>query len=366
MTADGRFRVDVGGSTPLLVVDIERVDANIGRLQDALRPRDVALRPHAKTHKSVAIARRQLAAGAHGLTVGTLGEAEVFVGAGLLDLFVAYPIWAEGDSARRLRELHDAAELRIGVDSIAAAERLAAAVAGARRPLRVLVELDSGGHRTGVPSAEAAIEVAAVARGLGLAVEGLFTHGGHSYAVDAAPGAAADEVATLESAAEALAAAGIDAPTLSAGSTPTMLAAATGRVNEIRAGTYVYGDRQQWALGAIGQEGMATYVVATVVSVAPDRFVLDAGAKSLTKDRADWLDGYGYLPAYPDAVPARLSDYHGVVVPPDGSPRPALGERVAVVPNHVCPVVDLFDAFSAVLPDGSVERWPVDARGRSG
>lgn len=101
------------------------------------------------------------------------------------------------------------------------------------------------------------------------------------------------------------------------------------------------------------------------MSAHADRVVIDAGAKALTKDRADWLEGHGHLPAYPEAIVERLSDYHGVVRIPPGSPRPARGERVAVVPNHVCPVIDLVSTFVAVLPDGRVEHWPVDARGRS-
>jgi len=145
-----------------------------------------------------------------------------------------------------------------------------------------------------------------------------------------------------------------------------MTEAAAGRVNEIRAGTYVYGDRQQWALGAMAPGALAVVVAATVVSVAGDRLVLDAGAKALTKDRPDWLEGFGHLPGYPDVVIERLNDYHGVARVTAGSARPALGEVVTIVPNHVCPVVDLFDTVWAVAPDGSVERWPVDARGRSG
>lgn len=351
--------------TPAVVVYVDRVRSNIERLQAVLDRRRVALRPHAKTHKSVRIARLQLDAGARGLSVGTVGEAETFALAGIRDLFLAYPIWAEGPKAERIRALHDAVDLSVGVDSAQGAERLAAAVAGGRRPLRVLVELDSGQHRTGVPSPEDAVAVATAARAAGLVVTGVFTHGGHSYRPGRSAAAALDEVATLEAAAAALGAAGFEIATISAGSTPTMTDAAQGRVNEIRAGTYVLGDRQQWRLGAIDGAGIAAVVAATVVSAHADRVVIDAGAKALTKDRADWLEGHGHLPAYPEAIVERLSDYHGVVRIPPGSPRPARGERVAVVPNHVCPVIDLVSTFVAVLPDGRVEHWPVDARGRS-
>ena len=355
-----------GIDTPAVVVDLARMEGNIARLQDELDRRGVALRPHAKTHKSVRVAQLQIRAGARGITVGTLGEAEVFAAAGLRDLFIAYPVWADGPKAGRLRDLHDAAELRVGVDSVAGAERLAAAVAGARQPLTVLVETDSGLHRTGVAAPAAAVDVAVAARRAGLVVAGVFTHGGHSYRPGERAAVAAQEVASLEAAAGALESAGIEVGTISAGSTPTMVEAATGRVNEIRAGTYVLGDRQQWVLGTIPPEGVAAFVAATVVSEAPGRVVLDAGAKALTKDRADWLDGFGLMPAYPDGVIERLNDYHGMTGFPAGARRPSLGEVVAVAPNHVCPVIDLFDDFWVVAGDGSAERWPVDARGRSG
>lgn len=355
-----------GLDTPALVVFVERVAANVAGLQRALDRRGVALRPHAKTHKSVRIARLQLEAGARGITVGTLGEAEVFAAARITDLFLAYTLWAEGPKAARLRALHDVADLRVGVDSTAGAGRLAAAVAGARRPLRVLVELDSGLHRTGVATSDAAVAVAEAARARGLLVDGVFTHGGHAYRPGSAGAAALDEVTTLEAAARALGAAGFEIATVSAGSTPTMTRSAIGPVTEIRAGTYVLGDRQQVVLESIAPDGIAAVVAATVVASAADRVVLDAGAKALTKDRAEFLDGYGVLPAYPSAVIERLNDYHAIVRVPAASPRPRLGEVVAVVPNHVCPVVDLFGSFVAVLGDGRTEHWPVDARGRSG
>jgi D-serine deaminase-like pyridoxal phosphate-dependent protein len=354
-----------GLDTPSLVVFVDRVAANVDRLQRSLDLRGVRLRPHAKTHKSVRIARLQLDAGAAGLTVGTIGEAEVFALAGMGDLFIAYPVWAEGPKASRLRALHDSADLRVGVDSVAGAERLAAAVSGSRSPLRVLVELDSGGHRTGVATPVEAEQVAIAARRLGLDVEGVFTHGGHGYRPGAMGSAALDEATTLEAGARALEAAGFEVRTISAGSTPTRELAARGRVNEIRAGTYVLGDRQQWALGAIQAEEIAAAVAATVVSVATDRFVIDAGAKALTKDLPAFVTGYGLLPRWPDAVIESVNDYHGVVSLAGGAVGPRPGDVLTIVPNHICPVVDLVTSFAAVLQDGSWESWPVDARGRN-
>jgi D-serine deaminase-like pyridoxal phosphate-dependent protein len=356
-----------GLDTPRVVVDLVRMDANIRRLQDAMDQRGIAVRPHAKTHKSVAVARRQLAAGARGITVGTIGEAEVFAAAGIDDLFLAYPIWAGGSKGDRVRALHERVpSFRIGIDSAAGARRLAEAVDGVGRPLRVLVEVDPGLHRTGVRSPGVAVDVARAAREARLEVIGVFSHGGHGYAPGALERAGADEVRTLTAAAEALRAAGFEVTTISAGATPTILSAAAGSVNEMRAGTSVYGDRQQWVLGSIPREGCAVAVAATVVSVFDDRIVLDAGAKALTKDRADWLTGFGAIAGYPELVIERLSDYHGVVTGSPGAHRPELGQVVAVIPNHVCPVVDLVDRVVVVDADGSLDEWPVDARGRSG
>ena len=288
----------------------------------------------------------------------------MFAAAGLTDLFIAYPLWVAGSKAGRLRALADVAVLRIGVDSVAGARTLGTSVAGVAHPPRVLIEVDSGDERTGVPTPAEVVDVARAAADAGLHVDGVFTHGGHGYQPGRAAAAGADESRSLSAATDAMAAAGFDVRTISSGSSPTRLLAGS-LVNEVRAGTVVFGDRLQASLGSIGDEDVALVVAATVVSSRQGQFVVDAGAKSLTKDRPSHLAGHGFLPAYPDAVIDRLSDYHGVVVVPDGTPSPAIGEVVAIVPNHVCPVVDLFNEFSVVNADGSIERWPVDARGRS-
>ena len=355
-----------GLDTPTLVVFVERVLANIARLQTDLDARGIALRPHVKTHKSVRIARMQLDAGARGLTVGTLGEAEVMASAGLRDLFLAYPLWAEGAKAARLRALHDNADLRVGIESVAAAERLAAAIAGSRRPLHVSIEVDSGLHRTGVASPDEAVTVARAAAAAGLVVDGVFTHGGHAYRPGAAGAVALDEVSALERTASALDAAGFEVTVVSAGATPTRTLSAAGRVTEIRAGTYALGDRQQVALGAMAPDEPAAVVVTTVVAAKVGRAVLDAGAKALTKDLPSFVEGYGAIPAWPGAIIDKLNDYHGMVSLPAGGARARIGEVVGVVPNHICPVVDLVSSFAAVGADGRVDHWAVDARGRSG
>ena len=164
--------------TPYLVVDRDVLQANLGAMAARARDHGVALRPHAKTHKCLEIARRQLALGAAGLTVATVGEAEVFADGGFTDLFIAYPVWAAGARGPRLRALAERVALRVGADSAEGVELLAHVLAGSEA--EVVVEVDSGHHRTGV-APERAGEVAAAARRCGLGVAGVFTFPGHSY-----------------------------------------------------------------------------------------------------------------------------------------------------------------------------------------
>lgn len=348
-------------STPALVVDRDVLVGNIARMAARMDERGVALRPHAKTHKSLDIASLQVAHGAAGLTVATVGEAEVFAAGGHGDLFIAYPVVAQRDKAERLGRLAESARLSVGVDSIEAGALLAGA--GLAGTVRVMVEIDSGQHRSGVLPAAAGGLAAALAD-LGLEVEGVFTHAGHGYtALDAPPGAARDEVDALEEAVSALSARGLLAARVSAGSTPTALGSARRPVTEERPGTYVFNDRQQVALGAAEAPQVALAVAATVVSTAvPGQVVVDSGTKSLGGDRPAWLEGLGTVPELGGANVVSASECHGIVALGDGPPPP-VGTLVRVVPNHVCPVVNLFDFYEVVSGGEVVDRWPVSARG---
>ena len=178
--------------TPVVVVDLDRTDLRISTMAALMRDRGIALRPHAKTHKSVEIGRRQIAAGATGLTVATIGEAEVFADAGLADLFIAYPLVVRGPAVDRLRLLASRSTLSVGADSEAGLDALAAALSGMETAVRVLIEIDTGGSRTGVRPADAGA-LARHAADLGLTVAGAFTHEGHGYRGGAARGAAGDD-----------------------------------------------------------------------------------------------------------------------------------------------------------------------------
>jgi len=352
--------------TPVVVVDLDRVQTRIEAMAAAMQQRGVALRPHAKTHKSIEVARRQLAAGAAGLTVATIGEAEVFADAGIDDLFVAYPLVPRGPKVDRLRALSERCTLAVGADSVAGLQALANAVRGSSRPPAILIEVDVGGHRTGVPPG-AVGRLAEQAGDLGLSGRGVFTHGGHSYAGRAERNAAAeDEMRGLGAAADSLRAIGIEPVVVSAGSTPTAELSAGGQVTEERPGTYVFDDRQQTFLSGRPLDDVALLVAATVVSHgASNGFVVDAGAKVLAKDVAPYLAGHGSIVGCPEAVIERVNDHHGVVSVPDGIARPAVGDVVWIAPNHVCPVVNLVDELVVARDGRIVDRWAVDARGRN-
>ncbi len=360
--------------TPYLLVDDAVLRRNVDRLADWAAEHGLQVRPHAKTHKCLEVAHRQLGAGAAGLTVATIGEAEVFAEAGVDDLFIAYPLWLSEAKAQRLRTLARRSLdeprrslLRVGVDSIAGARQLAAGLDGV--PVDVLVEVDSGMRRTGV-APEAAGQVAVAARDAGLTVLGVFTFPGHGYG----PGAARQEAAhqeaqALASAAQSLRDNGIEPVVVSGGSTPTVEFAAAGVLTEIRPGVYPFNDAQQWELGSCTPDQLALVAMATVVSEqlptgpnAPTRLVLDAGSKTLGADRPAWTTGFGRLPDVPDARIVSLSEHHAVVEFPPGTEVPALGETVRVAPNHVCSAVNLADELIAQTAGGT-RVWPILARG---
>jgi D-serine deaminase-like pyridoxal phosphate-dependent protein len=344
--------------TPFLLVDADVLEANVTAMSVFARERDLALRPHAKTHKSPSVAALQSAAGATGLTVATVGEAEIFVDAGVEDVFLAYPIWVDAAKGARLRALSARARLTLGIDSVEGARALAAQLRGAR----VLVEVDCGQHRSGIDPT-AAGDLADAVTHAGLDVGGVFTFPGHSYAPGAQAEVAAQEAAALRTAAASLSAHGIEPTVVSGGSTPSVRATDSGVLTEIRPGVYVFGDAQQWELATTTPDRIALTCLATVVSHSGGNVVLDSGSKALGADRSGWASGHGRLLDHPDARVPSLSEHHAVVSWNSAAPLPELGSRLRVVPNHVCTAVNLADELVVVRRGGVVDVWPVAARG---
>lgn len=368
-------------TTPEVMIDVDILDRNIARMAAATQARGLRLRPHAKTHKVLEIAERQLGAGAVGLTVATIGEAEVFAKAGVTDIFIAYPLWVTAHQAARLRDLAEATSITAGVDSAEGATFMGRNLGAAAGRISVLVELDSGHHRSGVRPEDAAA-VARCAADAGLDVAGVFTFPGHSYAPGMPMAAARQEDEALRKGADGLAAAGFTVRTVSGGSTPTASLDRTASiggtapldraaVTELRPGVYVFGDSQQLELGRCDTTDIALTVASTVVSHhrtaagEAGRFIIDAGSKVLGSDRPAWASGYGRLLDHPDARITALSEHHATVEWPQGRALPDRGERLRVIPNHVCLTMNLVDDVCLVREGALAGRWAVAARGKN-
>jgi D-serine deaminase-like pyridoxal phosphate-dependent protein len=353
--------------TPAVVVDLEVLEQNIRRMADSARASGVRLRPHAKTHKIPALGRLQLAAGAVGISLAKVGEAEVFVAEGFEDVFLAYPI-VGAEKARRLLPLSDRARLAIGADSVEGAASVGKVFRAAGRRIGVLLKVDCGYHRVGVAPENAAEMAKRLAELPGITLRGIFTHAGHAYLAsgrDEVDGIARREGEILAAVAESVRAQGLAIDEVSVGSTPTARGAmSVGGVTECRPGNYVYHDASQVSLGTCAIEDCAMTVVATVVSVpASGRAVLDCGSKTLSSDALRPRgEGHGWILGRKSRI-EKLSEEHGVVrVEPGESFR--VGERVRVLPNHACVVSNLHDRVTLAHGDRVEGEWTVAARGR--
>lgn len=354
--------------TPHPVVDLDRLEANLDRMAVYAAAHRLALRPHVKTHKASRIAREQLDRGATGLTCATPRELEVMGDVAGSLLFAYPPVGAH--RVRRLLALPGQLELRVSLDSAEAVDALAAAAAAAGREVQVLIEMDLGMRRVGVGTPG---EMVALARRVTAApplrFEGVAFYPGHIRSGGSEQTAALGELAAgLDAVLGALDRAGLAAATVSGGSTPTAWRShEIPGVTEIRPGTYVYNDRATVQAGYCTRLDCALTVLATVVSTAvPGQAVVDAGAKALGREPrggdARW--GFGELLDRPDVVVSAMSEEHGILDLAATSWRPQVGERVRIVPNHVCIVTHLFDEVAGVRGDEIQERWRVEARGR--
>ncbi len=354
--------------TPAAVVDLGRMERNLQRAADYTRQHGLALRPHVKTHKSPLIAADQLRLGAAGLTCATPFEAEVMSKvAG--DILVAYPPVGAARAARIAR-LAASGSVTVALDSERAIADIASAASEARVVVGVYVELDLGMHRVGLPDAMGAISLARkVIAEPSLEYRGIAFYPGHVREPvadqDAALRALGESLGTVL---EEMKRADVAPKVVSGGSTPTLWRShEIPGVTEIRPGTYVFNDRTTAAVGACERDDCALTVLATVVSTAvPGQAVIDAGTKALGREPMRGVDGEGFgaLRDRPEVVVARMSEEHGILDLARTDWRPRVGDRVRVVPNHVCIVVHLNDVVYGVR-GATVERsWRVDARGR--
>jgi len=330
--------------TPALVVDDAIMEANIARVSAQAHRAGLALRPHVKTHKSVQIARRQLATGAIGVTVAKPQEALVFWRAGIRPVFLAYPPVGPHKLDALCPMIADEA-LIVGLDDLATAEPLGALAESCGVTLPVMVEVDVGMHRAGVTWGEPAARVALhVARVGGLKLRGIFCYEGHAHDVhpDELPEFTAEIAHRMRQTADLIRAAGEPCPVVSAGSCLTVWHLHRDQgITEARPGTYVFNDVRTVLDGGASWADCALTVLATIVSrPAPDRAVIDAGAKIFTTAQYDGV-GYGAVLDVPDAQLVRLSEEHGILELRNTDVDLRIGDRVRIIPIHVCVTVNM-------------------------
>jgi D-serine deaminase-like pyridoxal phosphate-dependent protein len=355
-------------ATPSLVIDLPAVRRNLKRMADYCAAHKLKLRPHTKTHKSIRLAKMQMDAGAAGLTVAKAGEAQVMAESSN-DILMAYPA-VDTPRCNILAQLAKIKTIRVAIDSAEAAEALAATASSAQSTIGILVDIDLGMHRTGVQTPADALALAQKVAGLrGLRLDGIMFYPGH---VGGTPTEQAPKLKAMDSvlyeAKSLWRARGLSCEIVSGGSTPTAAQShLITNATEIRPGTYIFNDMNTVLGGTVKLEDCAARFACTVVSTAvPKQFVIDAGTKTLTSDRCGPApdSGHGYIVEYPKAKIVKLTEEHGQVDVSECGKTPKIGERVTVIPNHICPCVNLQDRIWLREEDGSLQPQNVDARGK--
>jgi D-serine deaminase-like pyridoxal phosphate-dependent protein len=342
--------------TPVPIIDIDVVQHNVAKWQQRCDGLGIANRPHIKTHKLAGLAQYQLDAGAKGITVQKLGEAEVMADAGITDMLLTFNVVGRR-KLDRLASLVRRTDFSVVADNDEILLGLGEAGAAAGRPIKVLVECDTGAHRNGVLSPQAALELAQkIDKTKGLSFGGLMTY--------AAAGQRLQAEEFLVKARDLCRKAGLATEIITTGGSPDMWKDdGLASITEYRAGTYIYFDRSLVARGTCSHEDCALHVLTTVVSrPAGDRAIIDAGTKSLTSDLLG-LEGYGVEHDLGDARVYNANEEHGFLDISHLDNKPRVGDLLKITPNHVCPVTNLFDKVVFVRGNDVLGAVKVDARG---
>jgi len=363
----GRWRLN----TPSLIVDLDLLDENIARMARLCRESAIALRPHAKTHKSIEIARRQLAAGAIGICCAKLGEAEVFAAGGIGSILVTSPVVTQ-EGGRRLAALNRLCpDLIVVTDCAANVEALSSAGSASGRPLKVVIDLDVGQHRTGIAPGDGALALAGMVAAMpGLGLAGIQGYAGHLMHVgnrrerEAGTSAVMDMLARMRAALEAR---GLACPIVTGGGTGTFdLDPRAGVLTDLQAGSYVFMDTQYDDVWETGDErapfGTSLFVQTTVISANfPGLATTDAGLKAFATDAG--------LPRIIGGAPDGTryvfrGDEQGGLEFGAGNAL-EIGATISCAVPHCDPTVNLYDHYHVVRGDTLIDIWPIDARGRS-
>jgi D-serine deaminase-like pyridoxal phosphate-dependent protein len=355
--------------TPAVIVDLDIMERNISRMGDYCREHQLLLRPHTKTHKIPELAKRQIASGATGITVAKISEAEVMLAAGIDDILIAYPIVGPTKTSR-LARLAEQATITVSLDSEEVARGLSEAAMRQGTTIRLLIEMDVGFERCGF-SDEA--DLLALGRKIaelpGLEFRGLMFFPGQFTVAPEERAAMRIQVNDfLKRTLETFSDAGLPVSIVSGGSTPTAYEGGYFYgVNEVRPGTYIFNDRTTVAVSACELEDCALSVIVTVVSTAVSgHAVIDGGSKTFSYDRFQGGDGtgFGIVKEDPAAQVERFSEEHGHLNIQRSERRYHIGDRLSIIPNHVCTTVNMHDEIYGVRGERVEEIWRVAGRGK--
>jgi 3-hydroxy-D-aspartate aldolase len=354
--------------TPCLVLDLDRFESNLDRMNRFTRDRNIALRPHAKTHKCVEIARRQIKAGAIGICVATIAEAEVMVRGGIDALLITAEMTGQPKIERLLAVIGQAPDTMVVVDNPMNVAELQRAAASAELRVRVLIDLDIGQNRTGIRPGEPALALAnRIQLSPNLALRGLCAYAGHSAHVvgfDARVESSSRAMQQAIATRQVLLQHGHDMSILSGASTGTYnIDSEPGGITELQSGSYVFMDVEYRRIGGRGSSVYEDFtpalsVLATVIHRSAEKAIVDAGLKAFATDRP-----FGPEPLNRTGIRYEFAgDEHGRLVLEDPAADPKLGDKLQFISPHCDPTVNLYDRYYCVRGDVVEDEWPIMER----
>lgn len=353
--------------TPFIAVDLDVMQKNIDWLSGLARKRKVKMRPHTKTHKSPYIAHKQIEAGAIGITTATLGEAEVMVNAGIKDILIGFPLLGQ-KKLERFKELLTRADLIVALDDITVAKGINQVGEVCKKVVPIYIDVDTGMERMGKSPNESIDSILQIAKLPYLDIKGLMSHAGHAYAAndeEEVKRIAIEDATILQETKLSLSNKGLEVQEISVGASATArFLEETPFITEVRAGMYIFNDRMVLDSGGAKQEDCAVTVFATVVSIpSNDRLIIDAGSKTLSQD-VNRYGGFGLIKNHENLTISRLSEEHGIIEV-EGETDLRVGDIIEIIPNHVCPLINLTDEIYG-FRGGDLERIiPIEGRGKN-